>query len=224
MEGLTLGDLVRNRSMSPEMAATLAAAAEERRSLLTVAIPRMAGKSTVLNAYLERRPSGTPVHQLSRDAGPGLGIPAEPDAGFLLMSEISGVGFPEYLWGSEVRLVFEALGRGFSLATALHAGGLEEAFEVITGANAVPGGHAARIDLVAYIRSLGHWQRPSRRVVSAMYEIAGVVDGQPRARLLYRWVEAADRFETVERPLRIGAFAEPLERHLAEFAGTAAPA
>ena len=47
MSGLTLADLVTNRTMSPEMAATLAAAAEERRSLLAVAIPRGAGKSTV---------------------------------------------------------------------------------------------------------------------------------------------------------------------------------
>src|SRR5512140_3867141 len=112
MNALTLADLIQNRTMSPEMAATLATAAEERRSLLAVAIPRMAGKSTTLNAFLQYVPHGTPVHQLSRDAGPGLGIPTGPDNGFLLMSEISDVGFPEYLWGSEVRQVFEALGQG----------------------------------------------------------------------------------------------------------------
>ena len=220
---LTLGDLVRNRTMSPEMAAALATAAEERRSLLTVAIPRMAGKSTVLNAYLQRTPPATPVHQLSRDAGPGLGIPPKPDAGFLLMSEVSDVGFPEYLWGHEVRSAFESLGRGFSLATALHAGGLEEAFNVITGANEVPDEHAARIDLMVYIRSLGHWQKPARRVVSAMYEIESVVDGRPRARVLHRWVEAADRFEAVDPPLRIGSLAGTADRHLLEFAGSVAP-
>jgi hypothetical protein len=224
MKELSLGDLVENRTMSPEMAATLATAADERRSVLAVAIPRMAGKSTILKAYLERTPRGTPIHQLSRDAGPGLGIPAAPGEGFLVISEISDAGFPEYLWGSEVRLAFEALGRGFSLATALHAGGLEEAFEVITGANGVPGEHAARIDLVVYIRSLGRWHAPTRRALSAMYEMEAVVAGRPRARLLHRWVEAGDRFEAVERPVRIGALAGTFERHLQEFASAVAPA
>jgi type IV secretory pathway ATPase VirB11/archaellum biosynthesis ATPase len=224
MKELTLGDLVQNRTMSPEMAATLATAAEERRSLLAVAIPRMAGKSTTLNAFLRCIPRGTPIHQLTRDAGPGLGIPAKPDGGFLVMSEIADIGFPEYLWGSEVRLAFEAVASGFSLATALPAGGLEEAFEVITGANGVPDEHAACIDLMVYIRSLGHWNAPTRRAVAAMYEIESVVGGRPRARLLHRWLEDSDRFEAVELPSRIGTEARTLERHLQEFASVVAPA
>ena len=43
-----LVELVRNRTLSPEMAATLAVAAEQRRSLLMVEIPRMAGKTTTM--------------------------------------------------------------------------------------------------------------------------------------------------------------------------------
>ncbi len=214
----TLGDLVRNRTMSPEMAATLAVAAEERRSLLMVAIPRMAGKSTTMHAVLEHAPAGTAMHKLSRDKGAGLGIPGKPDGGYLLMSEISGVGFPDYLWGDDVRLVFEALGRGgFSLATALHAPGVVQAFDVITRENRVPDEQAARLDLVVYIRSLGEWRNPVRRAVAAMYEIQGVKAGRPDARLLHRWLEAEDRFEAVEAPLRVGSVAGSYGRHLAAF-------
>jgi type IV secretory pathway ATPase VirB11/archaellum biosynthesis ATPase len=219
MTALTLANLVANRTMSGEMAATLAVAAEERRSMLFVAIPRMAGKSTTMQAALRHAPAGTALHQLSRAGGPNLAIPPTSTGGYLVMSEISDVGFDDYLWGDEVRRVFASLaGGGFSLATALHAGGVEDAFDVICGHNAVPDEHAARIDLVVYIRSLGRWDRPDRRVVATMDEIEGVTGGVPEARLLHHWSEREDRFEVAERPLRVGAEATRYDRLVEEFA------
>jgi hypothetical protein len=223
MAALTLVDLVQNRTMSPEIAATLAVAAEERRSLLFVAIPRMAGKSTTMQATLQYAPRGTAFHQLTRAAGPSLGIPASPDSGYLVLSEISGAGFADYLWGDDVRQAFESLAAGgFSLATALHAGSVEEAFDVITRQNRVPDEHAARIDLMVYIRSIGHWAQPVRRAVAGVYEVNGVEDGQPAARLLHRWDEAADRFEVVLPPLRIGSETATFDQRRAEFSQAAA--
>jgi len=218
MPGLTLADLVANRTMSAEMAATLAVAGEERRSSLFVAIPRMAGKSTVAEAMLRFAPGGTPLRRLSRDAGPGLGIPPAPDGSYLLMSEISQAGFSDYLWGEDVRTVFRAVaGGGFGLVTALHAGGIDEAFEVITGENEVPDEHAAALELMVYVRSLGDWRNPTRRVVEAVYEVEGVEAGRPRAILLHRWSEARNRFETVDAPVRIGSVANTYDKHLAAF-------
>ena len=215
MSSLTLADLVANRTMSAEMAATLAVAAEERRSALFVAIPRMAGKSTVAEAMLRFAPAGVPLRRLSRDAGPGLGIPATADGSYLLMSEISQAGFPDYLWGEDVRAVFRAVAeRGFGLVTALHAAGLEQAFSVITGENEVPDEFAAALDLMVYVRSIGEWRNPSRRVVEAIYEIEGVQAGRPQATLLHHWSEPDDRFETVDAPLRIGASAQTYDKHL----------
>jgi type IV secretory pathway ATPase VirB11/archaellum biosynthesis ATPase len=218
MVELTLTDLVGNRTMSPEMAATLAVAAEERRSLLFVAIPRMAGKSTTMRATLEHVPAGTPIHLLSRGKGPRLGIPSTPDGGYLLASEIADTGFDDYLWGDEARTMFAALqDDNFSLVTALHAGSLEEAFRVITRLNNVPDAHAARLDLVIYIRSVGDWRQPVRRAVAAMYEIHGVANGRPDGRLLHRWSEPDDRFEVKDEPRRIGGIAGSYEKHLAAF-------
>jgi type IV secretory pathway ATPase VirB11/archaellum biosynthesis ATPase len=203
---ITLADLVANRTMSPAIAATLATAAAEKRSILVAAIPRLAGKTTTLMAALAHAPPGTPLHPLSRDAGPHFGMPPEPDGGYLFMAEISGVGFPEYLWGAEVRTVFERVARGgLSLATSLHAGSLAEAFEVIGRENSVPDQHASLIDLFVYIRSLGHWERPDRRVVAEVSEVDRVSGGLPEGRLLHRWDEATDRFEDIEPPERIGA-------------------
>jgi type IV secretory pathway ATPase VirB11/archaellum biosynthesis ATPase len=217
MTDLTLFDLVRNGTISAEMAAALACAAEERRSLLFVAIPRMAGKSTVMRAALQHIPEGTAIHHLARSKGPQLGIPDEADGGYLIMSEIAPTGFDDYLWDEEVRTVFAALPRGFSLATALHAPGIDEAFEVITRINGVPDAQAGHIGLVTYIRSLGQWRTPDRRIVERIYEVDGVSNGRPEARLLHRWSEQDDRFEVVEDAQRIGANSERYAHWLREF-------
>ena len=60
-----------------------------------------------------------------------------------------------------MRRVFAALERGFSLATALHAPGIDEAFEVICGQNGVPDADAGRLDLAVYIATVGDdWRAP----------------------------------------------------------------
>ncbi len=205
MAALTLADLVRNGTMSPSIAATLATAGEERRSILLIAIPRMAGKTTTMHATLAHAPSGTMFHQLSEAAGPGLGIPEAGDGGYLLMSEIAQASFAEYLWGEPVRRAFAALERGFSLATALHAGGVDEAFDVICRSNGVSDADAARIDLAVYLRSIGPWREPSARRVATVHEIVGVTGGRPLTRTLHRWDEAADRFDDIEAPERVGS-------------------
>ncbi len=219
MTDLVLADLVANRTMSPAMAATLATAAEERRSTLAVAVPRGAGKSTVTYATLAHAPRGTPFHQLSEEHGPHLGIPATADGGYLLMSEVSQAPMLDYLWGEPVRQVFAALHKqDFALATALHAPGLEEAIEVICGQNGVPSAHASGLDLVFYLRSIGDdWRNPERRVLESLYELDRVERGRPHARLLHRWLENGDQFEEVEAPEFVGRVSGRYASHVDAF-------
>jgi len=218
LPGLTLADLVRNRTMSPEIAGVLATAAAERRSLLMIAIPRMAGKSTTMEAALAYSPAGTRLHQLDTADGPELGIPEQGDGGYLVMSEISEAPFSTYLWGEPVRHAFSALERGFSLATALHAGSVDDAFSIITEANGVPDEDAARLDLAVYIRSLGDdWQNPERRVIAEVREVDTVANGQPRGRTLFLWNETDDRFEAPEPARTIGAEGSGLAAATAHF-------
>jgi type IV secretory pathway ATPase VirB11/archaellum biosynthesis ATPase len=219
---LDLRALVLNRTLSPEMAATLAATARQRRSFLTVAIPRLAGKSTLMAAILDHRPEGAPVHVLERHPRDLDALEGAPGEGYLVVPEVSP--YPAaagYIWGADVRRVFATLERGFALATALHAGSLEEAFEVLHEGCGVPDEDLARLELMVYIRSIGPWQRPSRRVVAEVHEILGVSGGVPAARLLGRWDEASDTFEVVERSERLGT-AIDLEALAADF-GEAAP-
>ena len=219
MAELTLTQLVANRTMSPGMAALLAAAAEQRRSLLMVAIPRMAGKSTVMDAVLEHRTADVPRYDLGTRHGDTLGIPdtSEP-VGYLALSEIAQHPVTDsYLWGAPIRQIFEAArSGGHAIATALHADGIESAFAVIAE-NEVTDEQASQIDVVAYIRSLGHWETPTRRAIESLYEVDRVEAGCPVARLIHRWDEPTDTFGLVAEPTAVAP--ETYQRHLAAFEG-----
>lgn len=198
---LALEALVRNGTMSAEIAATLAGAVEERRSFLVFAVPRLAGKSTVKKAMLARAGSDTPVRLVTGDPAEIARLRSGDGRGYVVIPEISRHPAAQgYIWGEPVRRVFSALERGYALAAALHAPGAEEAFDIVCHENGVPDEHAARIRLAVYVRSLGDWQAPTRRVIEAVHEVDGVTDGRPRLRALHLWDEAADRFVTVNEP------------------------
>jgi type IV secretory pathway ATPase VirB11/archaellum biosynthesis ATPase len=218
MAELDLVELVRNRTMSPQIAATLWATAEQKRSFLVVAIPRLAGKSTVMQAMIDRVPDETPVRTLTdhpRDVDVLTGRPGE---GYLVVPEVSQAPVPGYIWGEPVRRVFALLDQGYSLATALHAPGVEEAFAVLTQDNAVPDEHASRLQLMVYIRSLGDdWRNPTRRAIAEVHEIRGVSGGRPDAVLLHRWDEQSDRFEQVAISEQLDAAGMSLDERAREI-------
>ena len=214
---LTLSELVANRTLGPGMAAFLAAAVGEPRSLLVVAIPRNAGKTTLMSAVFEERLASTPLYMLGRRHGDSLGIPdvgAPP--GYLTMSEIAPHPVTDsYLWGPDVQQVFAAArARGHAIATSLHADGVDSAFDVIAE-NGVTDEQASLIDVVVYIRSFGRWEDPERRVVETIHEVDHVRDGRVAARLVHHWNEATDRFETANAPSLVtpGAYAHHLQRY-----------
>lgn len=195
-----LADLVRNRTMSPEIAATLAGVAAERRSFLVFAIPRLAGKTTVLQAMLAHAGGDTPIRTVNGDRAEAARLRSGDGRGYLLVPEISEAPVPTYIWGEPVRRVFALLSRGYALAAALHASSVEEAFDIVCADNGVPDEDAGRIDLAVHLRSIGEWQAPTRRVVEAVHEIHGVSRGKPRTRALHLWNEGTDRFMTVNEP------------------------
>ncbi len=214
-------ELVRNGTLSPEMAALLWAAVDERRSFVVVAIPRLAGKTTVMNAMLALLTPGVPVHRLGGDEAEMGRLAAAATGGYLVVGEFSQAPVPTYIWGAPVRRLFETLENGYSLATALHAPGLQETFDVICQGNAVSDAAASRINLVLYIRRFGDGPETFWRRLMELHEVDGVERGRPQGRLLHRWVEEGDRFETVEAPRLLRADAQELKaraERLAELA------
>ena len=208
---MKLEELVANGTMSPEIASTLQAAVQGRHSFLVVAIPRLAGKSTVMQAMLAHAPSAAPRKTVGDDGVDIDALAAASVGGYLVVPEISEYPVTAgYIWGAPVRSVFSKIGEDIALAAALHAPGADEAIEIVCRGNSVPDEQAAHIALVVYIRSLGRdWRRPTGRRIATVHEIGTVRGGRPETRLLHQWDEAGDRFETIERPRRIATGRAP---------------
>ena len=191
---IRLADQVANGTMSQEIADLLRDTVMAHQSFIVMAVPRLAGKTTTMRAMLAEQRGPVVALGYDGDDVPQL-IPRAKD-GYLIIPEISrGAHSPGYVWGAPVRQAFAGIARGAALATALHAPDPAEAFRIICAGCGVPDADAARISLVVYIRSLGEWEHPTRRVVSAIHEIHGVSGGVPDTRLLFSWNEAQDRFE-----------------------------
>lgn len=191
---IRLADQVANRTMSHEIADLLRDAARAHQSVIVMAVPRLAGKTTTMRAMLAEQSGPIVALGYDGDAVPEL-IP-RAKGGYLIVPEISrGAWSAGYVFGEPVRQAFAGIAAGTALATAVHAPDPAEAFAIICGGCGVPDADAAGVSLVVYLRSLGEWEHPTRRVVSTVHEIRGVANGKPDARLLFRWDEAKDRFE-----------------------------
>lgn len=201
----TILDLIRNGTMSADMAATLWAAVDQRLSFVTVAIPRLAGKTTVTNAILALLPPDVPVHRLSGQEEEMLRLRRAATGGYLVVGEFSQAPVPTYIWGAPVRRVFDTMMAGYSLAVALHAPSLQETFDAICLGNGITDEQASRMGMMLYIRRFGDDPATFWRRLAEVNEVEGVQRGRPAGRLLHRWVESEDRFEVVEAPRKVQA-------------------
>ena len=206
----TVLDLIRNGTMSAEMAATLWAAVDERVSFVTVAIPRFAGKTTTTNAVLALLSPSVPIHRLSGDETEMVRLKQEASGGYLVVGEFSQAPVSTYIWGAPVRRVFDTMIAGYSLAVALHASSLQEAFGAICLGNGVTDEQASCIGMMLYIRRFGDDPDTFWRRLSEVHEIDWVQAGQPSGRLLHRWVENEDRFEVVNVASKLSTRPEDL--------------
>src|SRR5216117_73565 len=123
MPDLTLDDLARNGTMSLAIATTLRKAVEAHRSYLVIALPRLAGKSTVGKAMLAfARKAKWPIKDLGEDGTDVEALAAEARGGYLYVPEVSRYPVTEgYVWGAPVGKAFAAIRDGTALSTALHA-------------------------------------------------------------------------------------------------------
>ena len=197
---LGLDDLVANKTMSRGIAATLTQIAKKRRSYLVIALPRMAGKSTVGKAILDvARKDGATIRELGEDGTDVAALARDARRGYLYVPEVSRFPVTEgYVWGAPVRAAFGAIKDGTSLSTALHADSPGDALDILAQ-NKIAAADLARLDAIIHIRSLGEdWRDPTRRVIAGVYELR---DGEPTP--LHIWDERKDVFEEVAKPKRL---------------------
>jgi hypothetical protein len=181
--------------MSREMAQTLRPIGRDSRWFIVLAVPRLAGKSTVMRAILAERPPSSPVLTLAEDEQDIDRLVKKSAGGYLVIPEITqSAAMPGYIWGADVRHIFKAAKEGVSIAATLHADGPDDAFAQICQGCGVPDADASKIAFAVHLRSIGRWEEPTRRVVQSVHAIEGVRDGKPQLKLLHRWDEEHDRF------------------------------
>jgi hypothetical protein len=171
--------LIERGAIETQPAAFLSLAIEGRATVLIVAEPHEAGKTTLLTALIDFLPSDTRRIYLRGwyerfaflDSIP-------PETGYILCNEISA-HLPTYLWGRGVRRIFEAVSSGYPLATTMHAtSGSDALDQLVSYPLDVPAEHLGPIDLIVTI-GVGYVSNHLlRRVVRIERVIAG--DGMPR--------------------------------------------
>ena len=131
-QDIPIAEMVRNGTMSADMAGLLWAAVDEGVSFMTVAIPQNAGKSTTAEAVLALRPPNTPVIPVANEPELLEQLRQERRGGYLSVSEFNPRMRRSYIWDEPARRVFETLSAGYSLQASLHAGSAEEGMREIT--------------------------------------------------------------------------------------------
>jgi hypothetical protein len=220
-DAISIAELVRNGTLSADVAAVLWAAAEAQVSFLTVAMPQGAGKTTVASAVLALRKPDVPLHFIYGRPQELEELKRERRGGYIVVGEFSRAPMPSYIWGESVRRVFETLPAGYSLQTSLHAPGVEPAIRAVTEANAVPDDLASAVKLIVYIEVFRTSAGAIARRVVEVYEMHLVENGKPIGHPLFLWRKEDDSYERVTGPHQFGRDADDLERRSAVIAGLA---
>ncbi|MBI4301064.1 MAG: hypothetical protein HY664_00470 [Chloroflexi bacterium] len=118
---------------------------------MVVSRPRLAGKTTLLNALLDfLRPEIKPIYLRGRAEDFSFVGQADPSRVYMVAAEISD-HLPFYTWGEKARRAFELLSQGYSLGATMHAGSAREAVEILRYQVGVPLEHIIALDLVVTI-------------------------------------------------------------------------
>jgi hypothetical protein len=144
--------LIERGALDVQLGAFLSLAIEARASLIVVAEPHEAGKTTLLTALLDFLPDSIePIYLRGWYERFSFLDTLAPDSVYVLCNEISS-HLPTYLWGRGVRRAFEAAATGYPLATTMHATGARDALEQLSSYPLeVPLEHLTAIDLVVTI-------------------------------------------------------------------------
>ena len=215
MEKLSLLDLVSNRTMNAEIAALLSAIGNEQRSLLVVALPRAAGKSTVLEATIQCRDVSVGRHDLTGEIAQMNQLIKAKKGGYVIVAEFAPHDRGSYIWGQRALTALQCSSAGYSLAASIHATSMEEAVSLIwrdIGA----GDHLASVfQYVIYIERFGEGDPDGEnnfyRRIKSVHEIAEVVDGKPKSEMLFEWKENEDDFVKISTPKLLNITSSVLE-------------
>lgn len=200
--------LIQAGSLDTRLAAFLSLAIELRRTVIVVAEPQEAGKTTLLTALLDfRSPETEPIYLRGWYERFSFLDSVPPERAYLLCNEISA-HLPTYLWGQGVRRVFEAGMKGYAFVTTMHATSASDAADLLMRYPLeIPAQHIAAIDLVVSL-DIGY---VNNRLVRRIMRVEQVLPHQDGFRL-----------DTLaERPLLRADLEQRTGRMIAAIAGWA---
>ena len=189
--GLTLSivDLMRAGTISPEMAAYAFCAIRGGASFLTAARPGGAGKTTLMAALLSFLPPGERLRTVGVHASRVPRGNSDHGHECLLCHEIGRGLYFGYLWGREAQAFFHAISRAVRIASNIHADTMAEVREELSGPDiAVDELDFCQIGFLAFMTMRGSGPGRMRRVASLH------ASSDSGHRLLWEWDETSDTF------------------------------
>ena len=188
---LSLVDLLRAGTLTPEMAGFCGCALLGGASLLTGARAGGAGKTTLMAALLGFLPEGERLVTVGAEAAPAPQALPERGPVCLLAHELGRGAYYGYLWGESAACYLGWPARGLRVASNLHADTLAETRGVLTSTEVGLSGDAfQRIELVLFITASWGNRGTIHRVTTLHYS----PDRGPH-RLLWQWNPEKDRFD-----------------------------
>jgi hypothetical protein len=192
VEWRSIGDLLRDGTISAADAALLWAALSRRRSVAVIAGPSGVGKSTLLGALLDFLPVDMrPVFvRGSFETFDFLANPElTPERAALVVNEISP-HLPFYLWGAAVSRLFDAAERGYPVLATAHAETVPALLRFLAGAPLrIPARRVALLEFVVLLdrdvaepdgrRIGGIWRMSPARLGAAIERLSPLDDTLP---------------------------------------------
>ncbi len=191
---MSITQILAARNFDARTAALCWLVLESHGSMLIAAEEPHSGKTTTLTALLDLLPRDVRRVFIRGWAETFDYLEqADPARTLLLANELSS-HLPVYLWGPKAVATFRTLGRGYALASTLHADTAGEAAAQLTDELGVDPADLARIDLLLVMRMYrvgGAIGAVARRVVS-VHRIAPGLGGDATLVPLVEWDREAD--------------------------------
>ena len=166
---LSIVDLLRAGTLTPELAGYLLAAIGSGASFMTGANPGGAGKTTIMCALLNFIPADLNLKTADTVGTIADGIAHPTPRSCWICHEIRNSGIFSYLWNGPLRAYFELGRAGHMLATNLHADTFEEARDQVCGGdNQVPESDFRLMNLAIFIETGG-----GKHVIGKVWESDG---------------------------------------------------
>jgi energy-coupling factor transporter ATP-binding protein EcfA2 len=159
---LSMAELIHNRTLTAEAAATAAWTIEHGASVIVAAGPSGAGKSTLATALLEFLPENAAVYVTS-GARDRMAVPDIDGPVYILINELS-YHMPVYLYGPAAQKAFSLLAKGIRIVGTLHARNASEAVDVMCAEADIPRSALATGFLIAVVVAGSSAGRPARQL------------------------------------------------------------